>query len=173
MKMQALHSFLISLIAHVWGLVLLSLVFVYEQKPPEPERIEVQFLKLPAPLEGSSVNSPEATRSEPETKASLGKAARLEVRPREQVRKRRGPRVEYRVRVAKATAPVEARESGTWVPASRMRLRESAVHDSGSRIAGMLRQPPIAGRPLPATARHPKANGRKTSSTTRAATPGN
>jgi hypothetical protein len=165
MKLQALHSFLISLNAHVWGLVLLSLVFVYEQKPSEPQRIEVQFLKLPAPLEGSSVTATEATQSEPETKASLGKAARLEVRPREQVRTRRGPRVEYRVRVARATAPVEARESGTWVPASRIRLRESAGHRE-------TRRPPIAPRQPPATARHPKANGRKTSSTTRAETPG-
>jgi len=123
MKLRALHSFLISFNAHVWVVVLLSAAFISEQKPPEPQRIEVQFFKLPAPLEGSTLDIPEATR---EAKS----------RPRQQLRKRRGPRVEYRVRVARTTASVDARESGTWVPASRIRLRETAVHDSGSRLAG-------------------------------------
>lgn len=127
MKLRALHSFLISLNAHVWVVVLLTAALVSEQKPPEPQRIEVQFLKLPAPLEGSALSVPEATRAETKAEANL---------PRKRVRRQRGPRVEYRVRVARTTASVAARESGTWVPASRIRLRETAVHDSGSRIAG-------------------------------------
>ena len=147
MKLRALHSFLISLNAHVWGLVLLSLVFIYEQKPPEPERIEVQFFKLPAPLEGGSVNSLEAIRSETKTKTDRGD------RRQGRVHKRRGPRVEYRVRVARTTAPVTVRESGTWVPASSIRLRESAVHDTGSRIAGVSPDAP------PTADRRPSASG--------------
>jgi outer membrane biosynthesis protein TonB len=137
MKFRALHSFLISLNAHVWGLVLLSLVFVHRQKPPEPQRIEVQFLKLPAPLEGGSSDSREAARLETMTAASPSQATERVNRPRARVREQRGPRVEYRVRVAKTTAPVTVRESGTWVPTSSIRLRESALHDSGSRIAGV------------------------------------
>ena len=72
--MRSLFSFLISLNAHVWGLVLLSLVFIYEQKPPEPQRIEVQFLKLPAPLEGSSTASSEAKSPETATATSFSRA---------------------------------------------------------------------------------------------------
>jgi outer membrane biosynthesis protein TonB len=147
MKLRSLHSFLISLNAHVWGLVLLSLVFVYEQKPPEPQRIEVQFLKLPAPLEGGTLDIPKATRSESKAEAARGMTVEPADRPRERVHKRRGPRVEYRVRVARTTAHVAARESGTWVPASSVRLRETAVHDLGSRLAGVSPDaPPTADR---------------------------
>jgi outer membrane biosynthesis protein TonB len=117
--------------------VLLSLVFVYEQKPPEPQRIEVQFLKLPAPLEGNSIGAAEAVFSEPRENTALGKETERRDHPRERVHKRRGPRVEYRVRVAKTTSPVTVRETGTWTPASRIRLRKSAVHNTGSRIAGV------------------------------------
>jgi len=136
MKLRALHSFLVSLNAHIWVVVIISAVFIPEQKPPEPQRIEVQFLKLPAPLEGSTLDVSEATRAETKTEAFL---------PRKQVLKRRGPRVEYRVRVAKTAAPVAFRESGTWVPASRIRLSETAVHDLGSKLAGESPDAPDAG----------------------------
>jgi outer membrane biosynthesis protein TonB len=173
MKLRSLHSFLISLNAHVWGLVLLSLLFVYEQKPPEPQRIEVQFLKLPAPLEGNSINNspkairsetavdialPEATGAKARAEVSIGKSARPSDRPQERVHKRRGPRVEYRVRVAKTTSPVTAREAGTWTPASRIRLRKSAVHNTGSRIAGVSPDIP------PAVDRRPSFSGDRSTS---------
>jgi len=141
MKMRALHSFLISLNVHVWGLVLLSLVFAFGRNPPEPQRIEVQFLRLPAALDGVTPDIPKATRSESEAEACPGRTVD---RARERVRRQRGPRVEYRVRVAKTTARVAVRESGTWVPASGTRLREAAVHDLGSRLAGVSPESPSA-----------------------------
>jgi outer membrane biosynthesis protein TonB len=142
----------------LWGLVLLSLVFIYEQKPPEPQRIEVQFLKLPAPLEGGTLDIPRATRSGPKADAAHVTTIEPVDRPRERVPKRRGPRVEYRVRVARTTAHVAVRESGTWVPASRIRLRETAVHDLGSRLAGVSPDAP------PNADRRPSSSGRGSSS---------
>ena len=93
MKLKALHSFLISLNAHMWALVILSAAIVHEQKPPEPERIEVMFLKLPAPQEGSMMTKSATVRSE------HAREARRRERRQAPVRKKRGPRVEYRVRV--------------------------------------------------------------------------
>ena len=131
MKLKALHSFLISLNAHLWALVILSAAFVHEQKPPEPERIEVMFLKLPAPQEGGSMTASAKTRSD-----DARKARRVD-RRQAPLRKKRGPQVEYRVRVAKTSAPAPGRESGTWIPASRTHPRKSAVQDCGTRIAGL------------------------------------
>ena len=159
MKMRLLHSFLISLNAHLWGVVLLSAVFVFTQKEPEPQRIEVQLLKLPAPLEGTSlsVSGATASRSAAESHAGLdasrSKTTEQGDRRQESLRKKRGPRVEYRVRVAKTTAAVAVRESGTWAPASSIRLRRSEMHASGSRISGVSpearatadRRPPASG----------------------------
>lgn len=152
MKLRALHSFLISLNTHVWGLVLLSLVFIYEPKPTEPQRIEVQFLKLPAPLEGSSLDAPQTVRSKAANKAALAEKTERGNRPQERAHRRRGPRVEYRVRVAKSTAPVTVRETGTWVPAARMPLREAALHNLGSRIAGVSPDAPPTAEHRPSAA---------------------
>jgi len=130
--MRLLHSFLISLNAHVWGVVLLSLVFIASKPDPEPQRIEIQLLKLPAPVDGASgVDRRSGSEVAIRTTSIRGD------KPLEYRRKKRGPRVEYRVRVAQAASSVAVRDSGTWVPASSIRFQSSAEYTPGSRMSGV------------------------------------
>ena len=130
--MRLLHSFLISLNAHIWGVLLLSLVFVVSKPDPEPQRIEIQLLKLPAPVDG---NSGVDRRSDSEVAVRMTRVPGE--KPREHIRKQRGPRVEYRVRVAKTASSVAVRDSGTWVPARSIRLQPPAEYTPGARISGV------------------------------------
>ena len=135
--MRLLHSFLISLNAHIWGVLLLSLVFVVSKPDPESQRIEIQLLKLPAPVDGS-LGVDRSSDSEVAVRTTRVPGEK----PREHIRKQRGPRVEYRVRVAKTASSVAVRDSGTWVPARSIRLRPSAEYAPGSRISGVSPEAP-------------------------------
>jgi len=144
--MRLFHSFLISLNAHIWGVVLLSLVFVVSRTEPRPRRIEVRLLKLPAPVDGDSVAISEM--SLPRARADRRSDSEVALRPtsiREHMREKRGPRVEYRVRVAKSPPAVAVRDSGTWVPASSIRIQRSAEYAPGSRISGVSPESPSTG----------------------------
>jgi hypothetical protein len=156
--MRSLHSFLISLNAHIWGIWLLSLVFVVSGSEPRPQRIEVQLLKLPAPVEGDSgallgISLPRASPCRPDPEAALRATSGQEDGRRQRAPGKRGPRVTYRVRVAQAASAIAVRDSGTWIPASGIRLRPSAECAPGSRISGVSPEaPPARGGIAPARA---------------------
>jgi hypothetical protein len=159
--MRSLHSFLISLNAHIWGIWLLSLVFVVSGSEPRPQRIEVQLLKLPAPVEGDSgallgISLPRTSPRRPDPEAALRATSGQEDGRRQRAPGKRGPRVTYRVRVAQAASAIAVRDSGTWIPASGIRLRPSAECAPGSRISGVSPEaPPARGRIAPARDNEP------------------
>jgi hypothetical protein len=114
--MRFLQSLLISLNVHLWGVVLAAAAWAATAStPPEPAPMEISFLRLPpASREGQAGMRPEveiprlsetAKRSIPNVSAKTRPAAEtlVSIAPgaraaREKVR--RGPRVEYRVKIA-------------------------------------------------------------------------
>lgn len=161
-KIRSLHSFLLSLNAHIWGIGLLSLVLVDSRPEPRPQRIEIQLLKLPAPAEGAEASagiSPRRTSAD--RRGDRPAAAMHPAGEREQPMKKRGPRVTHRVRIANSASPLEVSAPGTWTPASPLRVPRSAVQAHGSRISGVspeasaqaVRRVQANGRAAPATQR--------------------
>ncbi len=134
-KMRSLHSLLISLNLHVWGIGLFSLVFAVARPEVPPQRIEVRLLKLPSAAAGSSAGiSPD--RASPNRHRSQPAAVRRDAEPGAQIQKRRGPRVTHRVRVANTISPLETTRTGTWSPAFPLQAPRSAVQDQGASISG-------------------------------------
>lgn len=72
--MRLAKSFLLSLNAHVWTLLLLSLAAAFQPSAAEPQPIEVCLLRMPAPEEGtaggSASASPAAATGQPAASAS-------------------------------------------------------------------------------------------------------
>jgi hypothetical protein len=137
-KIRSLHSLLISLNVHIWGIWLFSLVLTASRPEAPPPRIEVQLLKIPAPVAGTEASAGiSQNRSSwfhlPGRPAAVRHAAGI----LKQDQKKRGPRVTHRVRVANTTSPLEIHAPGTWAPASPLRVPRSAVQDQGARISGV------------------------------------
>jgi len=154
--MRFTKSFLLSLNLHIWGIGLVSVVWLLS-KPEPPEHVEVKYIKLPrqvAVVEGESGVLPElvgveeaevkdrsrirsSSRSSSRSPHALRALGRQKTpRSRQRDRVPNGPTVEYRVRIAKQQS-----DQGVVQSNHSISPQETVVDDIPQTAGHRARQP--------------------------------